>query len=61
MLVTSILQGTITAITEKSDPFSSESQLLIELLSAELTAMNGDNGKSSVNAEAMSDDKAYGC
>jgi len=58
MLVTFILQG-ITMITlEKSDPFSSESLRLIELLSAELAAITGDNGKSHFTAEAMSGDKA---
>lgn len=32
-------------IVEKSDPFSSESHRLIEMLSAELAAITGDNGK----------------
>jgi len=58
MLVTLILQGTTMITVEKSDPFSSESHHLIELLSAELAAITGDNGKSHFTAEAMSDDKA---
>lgn len=49
----------MTMITvEKSVPFSSESNHLIELLSAELAAITGDNGKSNFLVEAMSDDKA---
>jgi len=43
---------------EKSDPFSSDSLRLVELLSAELAAITGDNGKSNFTAEAMSDGKA---
>lgn len=58
MLVTTTLQGMTMITLEKSDPFSSESQLLIELLSTELAAITGDNGKSNFTVEAMSDDKA---
>ena len=43
---------------EKSDPFSSESHRLIEMLSAELAAITGDNGKTNFTVEAMNDDKA---
>lgn len=43
---------------EKSDPFSSESHRLIEMLSAELAAITGDNGKSNFTVEAMYEDKA---
>lgn len=43
---------------EKSDPFSSESHRLVEVLSAELAAITGDNGKSNFTVEAMSDDNA---
>jgi GNAT superfamily N-acetyltransferase len=43
---------------EKSDPFSSESHRLIEMLSAELAAITGDSGKSNFTVEAMNDDKA---
>lgn len=43
---------------EKSDPFSSESQRLIEMLSAELAAITGDNGKSNFTVDAMNGDKA---
>ena len=43
---------------EKSDPFSSESYRLIEMLSAELAAITGDNGKTNFIIEAMNDDKA---
>lgn len=45
---------------EKSDPFSSESHRLIEMLSAELAAITGDNGKSNFTVEAMYEDKPYG-
>ncbi len=45
MLVTLILQGITMIKVEKSDPFSSESHRLIEMLSAELAAITGDNGK----------------
>ena len=58
MLVTHILQGMAMIKVEKSDPFSSESHRLIEMLSAELAAITGDNGKSNFTVEAMSDDKA---
>ncbi|MBU9809249.1 GNAT family N-acetyltransferase [Rahnella sp. C60] len=43
---------------EKSDPFSSESHRLIEMLSAELAAITGDNGKSNFTVDAMNGDKA---
>jgi GNAT superfamily N-acetyltransferase len=43
---------------EKSDPFSSESHRLIEMLSAELATITGDNGKTNFTVEAMNDDKA---
>ena len=43
---------------EKSDPFSSESHRLIEMLSAELAAITGDNGKSNFTLDAMNGDKA---
>ncbi|MBY4840287.1 GNAT family N-acetyltransferase [Pantoea sp. DY-5] len=43
---------------EKSDPFSSESHRLIEMLSAELAAITGDNGKTNFNVQAMNNDKA---
>lgn len=43
---------------EKSDPFSSDSHRLIEMLSAELAAITGDNGKSNFNVDAMNDDNA---
>ncbi|MBF7982063.1 MULTISPECIES: GNAT family N-acetyltransferase [Rahnella] len=43
---------------EKSDPFSSESHRLIEMLSEELAAISGDNGKSNFTVGAMSDHKA---
>lgn len=43
---------------EKSDPFSSESHRLIEMLSAELAAITGNNGKANFTAEAMNDDNA---
>ena len=43
---------------EKSDPFSSESYRLVEVLSAELAAITGDNGKSNFTTQAMGDDKA---
>ncbi|MEY8709894.1 acetyltransferase [Mangrovibacter phragmitis] len=58
MLVKLILQGITMITVEKSDPFSSESCRLIELLSAELAAITGDNGKSNFTVDAMSDDKA---
>ena len=58
MLITFILQGRTMITVVKSDPFSSESHHLIELLSAELAAITGDNGKSNFITEAMSDDKA---
>ena len=58
MLVTLILQGITMITVEKSDPFSSESHRLIEMLSAELAAITGDNGKSNFTVEAMYDDKA---
>ncbi|ENN7015026.1 GNAT family N-acetyltransferase [Enterobacter ludwigii] len=45
-------------IVEKSDPFSSESHSLIEMLSAELAAITGDNGKTNFTVEAMNDEKA---
>lgn len=43
---------------EKSDPFSSESYRLIEMLSAELAAITGDSGKTNFTVEAMNNDKA---
>ncbi|MCU7782399.1 GNAT family N-acetyltransferase [Lelliottia amnigena] len=43
---------------EKSDPFSSDSHRLIEMLSAELAAITGDNGKSNFNVDAMNNDNA---
>lgn len=43
---------------EKSDPFSSESHRLIEMLSAELAAITGDNGKTNFTVETMNNDKA---
>lgn len=43
---------------EKSDPFSPESHRLIEMLSAELAAITGNNGKSNFTVEAMKGDKA---
>jgi hypothetical protein len=58
MLVTFILQDMNMITVEKSDPFSSESHRLIEMLSAELAAITGDNGKSNFAVEAMYDDKA---
>ncbi|MEN4559125.1 GNAT family N-acetyltransferase [Pantoea agglomerans] len=58
MLVTLILQGITMIKVEKSDPFSSESHRLIEMLSAELAAITGDNGKSNFTTQAMGDDKA---
>lgn len=58
MLVTFILQGTTMITVVKSDPFSSESHHLIELLSAELAVITGDNGKNNFAAEAMRDEKA---
>lgn len=49
----------ITMITVvKSDPFSAESHRLIEMLSAELAAITGDNGKSSFTVDVMNDDRA---
>lgn len=49
----------LTMITvEKSDPLSSESHRLIEMLSAELAAITGDNGKTNFTVEAMNNDKA---
>lgn len=53
MLVTFILQDMNMITVEKSDPFSSESHRLIEMLSAELAAITGDNGKSNFTVEAM--------
>ena len=38
---------------EKSDPFSSESHRLIEMLSAELAAITGDSGKSNFTVKAL--------
>ncbi|QPG39838.1 GNAT family N-acetyltransferase [Raoultella ornithinolytica] len=58
MLVTFILQDMNMITVEKSDPFSSESHRLIEILSAELAAITGDNGKSNFTVEAMYEDKA---
>ena len=58
MLVTFILQDMNMITVEKSDPFSSESHRLIEMLSAELAAITGDNGKSNFTVEAMYEDKA---
>ncbi|HEI6704583.1 TPA: GNAT family N-acetyltransferase [Yersinia enterocolitica] len=58
MLVKLILQDMTMITVEKSDPFSSESHRLIEMLSAELAAITGDNGKSNFTVEAMYDDKA---
>ncbi|MDF7651812.1 GNAT family N-acetyltransferase [Pantoea sp. Al-1710] len=58
MLVAFILQGIIMITVEKSDPLSSESHRLIELLSAELATITGDNGKSNFAVETMSDEKA---
>lgn len=58
MLVTFILQGITMIKVVKSDPFYSEFHYLIELLSAEIAAITGDNGKSNFTAEAMGDDKA---
>lgn len=43
---------------EKSDPFSSESHRLIEMLSAELADITCDNGKTNFTVEAMINDKA---
>lgn len=57
-LVTFILQDMNMITVEKSDPFSSESHRLIEMLSAELAAITGDNGKSNFTVEAMYEDKA---
>lgn len=45
-------------IVEKSDPFSSQSHRLIEMLSAELAAITGDTGKSNFTVDAMNGDKA---
>lgn len=45
MFITLILQGITTITVKKSDPFSSESHRLIEMLSAELAAITDDNGK----------------
>ncbi|MGB9098531.1 GNAT family N-acetyltransferase [Erwinia sp.] len=58
MLVTLILQDITMIKIEKSDPFSSDSLRLIELLSAELAAITGDNGKSHFTVEAMNSEKA---
>jgi ribosomal protein S18 acetylase RimI-like enzyme len=43
---------------ETSDPFSSESYRLIEMLSAEFADITGDSGKTNFNVEAMKNDKA---
>lgn len=44
----------------KSDPLSSESLRLIEMLTTELAAITGDNGKNNFTVDAMNDDKAFG-
>lgn len=38
---------------QQSDPLSSESQLMVEKLSAELAVITGDNGKSHFNAQEL--------
>nr|WP_318381169.1 GNAT family N-acetyltransferase [uncultured Enterobacter sp.] len=43
---------------EKSNLFSSESHHLIEMLSAELAAITGDNGKRNFTVDAMNSEKA---
>ncbi|WP_067705393.1 GNAT family N-acetyltransferase [Erwinia sp. ErVv1] len=43
---------------EKSDPFSLESHRLIEMLSVELAAVTGDDGKSNFTIDALNSDKA---
>jgi len=49
----------MTMITvEKSSPSSSESHYLIEMLSSELAAITGDNGKSNFAVDAMNGDKS---
>ncbi|MRS90112.1 GNAT family N-acetyltransferase [Enterobacteriaceae bacterium RIT714] len=58
MLDTLFFQDMIMITVEKSDPFSSESHRLIEMLSGELAAITGDNGKSNFTVETMNDDKA---
>ncbi|MDY0927936.1 GNAT family N-acetyltransferase [Enterobacter sp. CFBP8995] len=43
-------------IIQQSDPLSSESQLLVEKLSAELAVITGDNGKSHFNARELNNE-----
>ncbi len=45
-------------IVEKSDPLSSQSHRLIEMLSAELAAITGDNGKSNFTIDTINGNKA---
>jgi hypothetical protein len=52
------LQDMTMIKVEKSDPFSSESHRLIEMLSAELAAITGDSGKTNFTVEAMNNDTA---
>lgn len=42
----------------QADPFSSESQALVEKLSAELAVITGDNGKSHFNAEEITRERS---
>lgn len=45
-------------IVKKADPLSAESQLLIEKLSAELTAITGSNGKQSFDSDTVKNHRA---
>jgi len=43
---------------EKSDPFSKESQFLVEKLSSELAAITGDSGKNNFTVDSMDQDRS---
>ncbi|KAB7893296.1 GNAT family N-acetyltransferase [Rouxiella sp. S1S-2] len=43
---------------EKSDPFSTESQFLVEKLSSELAAITGDSGKNNFTVDSMDQDRS---
>lgn len=58
MLARTFAQGITMIIVEKSDPLSSESQRLIDMLSSELAAITGDTGKSNFTVDAMKEDKS---
>ncbi|AUV53901.1 N-acetyltransferase [Raoultella planticola] len=58
MLCQTPVQGMTMIIVEKADPLDAESHRLIEMLSSELAAITGDNGKSHFAIDAINGDNS---